>query len=141
MSPRSSPRKSSAKFHLPDLPREEWCDFRIKYSEQNRTLVQLAEEYMCDPRTVRSCLLHNKSSKSLGKKTVPTRIDMFRDEIREVLEQELPRLPADISSVYQLSRYLLPILQEKGYTGSERTLRNYLHINPSAKAALERTSL
>ena len=48
--------KSAARFTLPDLPREQWCDFRIAYEEGNRTLVQLAEEYMCDPRTVK--ILH-----------------------------------------------------------------------------------
>ena len=77
--------KSAARFTLPDLPREQWCDFRIAYEEGNRTLVQLAEEYMCDPRTVKACILRNKSSSSLGKKSVPTQIDLCKDEIRETL--------------------------------------------------------
>ena len=84
---KTSPARSAAKFILPDLPREKWCDFRVGYSEHNKTLVQLAEEYMCDPRTVRSCLLRNKPSSSLGKKTVPTQIDLYRDEIQEALEK------------------------------------------------------
>ena len=138
MATRSSPARSSAAFTLPDLPRARWCDFRIKYIEQHMTLRELAEEYMCDPRTVRACLIHNKSSSSLGKKTVPTRIDLCRDEIRDLLEQELPCLPDHIRSIYQLSRYLFPLLRERGYTGSERTLRNYLHLHPGAKAAFEK---
>lgn len=135
---KSFPARSSAKFILPDLPKEKWCDFRIGYSEHNKTLVQLAEEYKCDPRTVRSCLLRNKSSNSLGKKSVPTQIDLCRDEIQEALAQELPRLPDNVRSIYQLSCFLLPILKERGYKGSERTLRNYLRLHPSVKAIFEK---
>ncbi|MBQ6393396.1 MAG: hypothetical protein IJH60_07770 [Eubacterium sp.] len=132
------PARSSVTFSLPDLPRARWCDFRIKYIEQHMSLRELAEEYMCDPRTVRACLIHNKSSSSLGKKTVPTRIDLCRDEILDLIEQGLPALPNHIRSIYQLSRYLFPLLKERGYTGSERTLRNYLHLHPAAKAAFEK---
>ena len=134
----SSRSRSAARLTLPDLPREQWCDFRISYVEGNRTLVQLAEEYMCDPRTVKSCILRNKSSSSLGKKSVPTQIDLCKDEIRETLRKTLPDLPESIHSIYQLSNYLLPILREQGYKGSERTLRNYLHMHPSIKALFEK---
>ena len=130
--------RSAARFTLPDLPREQWCDFRIAYEEGNRTLVQLAEEYMCDPRTVKSCILRNKSSSSLGKKSVPTQIDLCKDEIRETLRKTLPDLPETVHSIYQLSNYLLPILREQGYKGSERTLRNYLHMHPNIKALFEK---
>ena len=56
------------------------------------TLRELADEYMCDPRTVMACLIHNKSSSSLGKKTVPTRKD--RQEL-------LPLMVLELSSVYE----------------------------------------
>jgi len=92
MTTRSSPARSSAAFTLPDLPRARWCDFRIKYIEQHMTLRELADEYMCDPRTVRACLIHNKSSSSLGKKTVPTRKN--RQEL-------LPLMVLELSSVYE----------------------------------------
>ena len=36
------------------------------------------------------------------------------------------------------SNYLLPILREQGYKGSERTLRNYLHMHPNIKALFEK---
>jgi hypothetical protein len=100
--------------------------------------VQLAEEYMCDPRTVKACILRNKSSSSLGKKSVPTQIDLCKDEIRETLGKTLPDLPETVHSIYQLSNYLLPILREQGYKGSERTLRNYLHMHPNIKALFEK---
>ena len=138
---KTSPARSTTKFILPDLPREKWCDFRVGYSEHNKTLVQLAEEYMCEPRTVRSCLLRNKPSSSLGKKTVPTQIDLYRDEIQEALEKALPELPDGIRSIYQLSCFLLPVLQERGYKGSERTLRNYLHLHPRVKAKFEKANI
>jgi hypothetical protein len=93
---------------------------------------------MCDPRTVKSCIVRNKSSHSLGKQSVPTRIDLCKDEIRETLLQTLPELPDSIRSIYQLSNYLLPVLREKGYKGGERTLRNYLYVHPAVKAFFEK---
>ena len=56
--------RSAARFTLPDLPREQWCDFRIAYEEGNRTLVQLAEEYMCDHK---STSVRTRSGKHSGK--------------------------------------------------------------------------
>ena len=158
---KKNPGRSASRLKMPDLPRDQWCDFRIEYVEGNKTLVQLAREYMCDPRTVKSCIVHNKSSHSLGKymcdprtvkscivrnksshslgkQSVPTRIDLCRDEILETLLQTLPELPDSVRSIYQLSNYLLPVLREKGYKGGERTLRNYLHVHPAVKAFFEK---
>ena len=135
---KTNPGRSAARFKMPDLPRDLWCDFRIEYVDKNKTLVQLAREYMCDPRTVKSCIVRNKSSHSLGKQSVPTRIDLCRDEILETLLQTLPELPDSVRSIYQLSNYLLPVLREKGYKGGERTLRNYLHVHPAVKAFFEK---
>ena len=77
----------------------------------------------------------------MGKKTVPTQIDLYRDEIQEALEKALPELPDGIRSIYQLSCFLLPVLQERGYKGSERTLRNYLHLHPRVKAKFEKANI
>ena len=132
------PRRSAARFTLPDLPRNQWCDIRTSYIEKDLTLSELAEIYRCDSRTIKACLIRNKSSKSLGKKSTPTRIDLCRNELQDLLRQHLRELPEDVHSVYQLSCYLLPLLKERGYSGSERTLRNYLHANPSVKAIFEK---
>ena len=78
------------------------------------------------------------SVKSFGKKSTPTRIDLCKNELQELLRQNLDQLPEDVHSIYQLSCYLLPRLKECGYSGSERTLRNYLHTNPSVKAIFEK---
>lgn len=82
LSSKTTPRRSSARFTLPDLPREQWCDIRTSYIEKNLTLSELAEIYRCDSRTIRTCLIRNKSSKSLGKKSTPTRIALCRNECR-----------------------------------------------------------
>lgn len=47
-------------------------------------------------------------------------------------------VPDDICTIYSLSRYLYPLLQQQGYTGSERTLRNQLSSQPYIKAFLEK---
>lgn len=135
---KSAPRKPTTRFTLPDLPRAQWCDIRASYIERGLTLVELAEIYQCDYRTIKACLIRNKSSKSFGKKSTPTRIDLCKNELQELLRQHLNQLPEDVHSIYQLSCYLLPLLKECGYSGSERTLRNYLHTNPSVKAIFEK---
>ena len=135
---KSAPRNPTTRFTLPDLPRAQWCDIRASYIERGLTLVELAEIYQCDYRTIKACLIRNKSSKSFGKKSTPTRIDLCKNELQELLRQHLNQLPEDVHSIYQLSCYLLPLLKECGYNGSERTLRNYLHTNPSVKAIFEK---
>ena len=130
-------RKHNIRFPMPDIPRELWCDFRIDFVEKGMTLTQLAEKYYCDPRTVRSCIQHNKSSFQLGKKSTPTRIQVYEKQVRELLIHNLKELPPHVSTVYGLSHYLYPLLMEKGYQGSERTLRNHLQKQPYIKALLE----
>ena len=68
---------------------------------------------------VPDCLIRNKSSGALGKKSTPTRIDPFKDDLQELLVRHLEQPPEDIHSIYQLSCHLLPLLKECGYRGSE----------------------
>lgn len=131
-------KRSSVRFTLPDLPKSQWCDMRRAYIEKNLTLSELAKIYNCDARTVKACLIQNKSSSALGKKSTPTRIDPVKNELQELLTRHLEQLPEDIHSIYQLSRHLLPLLKECGYRGSERTLRNFLHLHPAVKALFEK---
>ena len=56
-------------------------------------------------------------------------------------ETSRAELPDGIRSIYQLSCFLLPVLQERGYKGSERTLRNYLHLHPRVKAKFEKANI
>ncbi len=122
---------------MPDIPRDLWCDFRIDLVEKDMTLKQLSEKYYCDPRTVRSCIQLDKSSNQLGRKSTPTRIQAYEKQLRELLLQSNVDLPENVSSIYGLSQYLYPLLQEIGYKGSERTLRNHLQKQPYIKALLE----
>ena len=134
----SNPRRSTAKFTLPDLPRHQWCDIRLTYIEKNLTLSELGDIYKCDARTIKACLIKNKSSGSIGKKSTPTRIDLCCDELKHLLASCISDLPDDIHSTYGLSRHLYPFLKERGYLGSERTLRNYLNNDPAIKSIFEK---
>lgn len=131
-------RKHTIKFSLPDIPREAWCDFRKDFVEKNMTLVQLAQKYCCDPRTVRNCIQHNKSSFELGKKSTPTRMQLYEQQVRKLLLHNIDGIPDNVSTVYGLSHHLYPLLQEQGYSGSERTLRNHLQTQPYIRAVLEK---
>ena len=125
-------QKNSIRFQMPDLPPEMWCDFRVDLAEKHMTLTELAAKYSCDPRTVRACIQCNKSSSELGKQSVPTKIQIYEPHIRNLL-LNMKTVPDDICTIYSLSRYLYPLLQQQGYTGSERTLRNHLSEEIAAK--------
>ena len=56
---KSAPRRPTTRFTLPDLPRSQWCDIRTSYIERGLTLVELAEIYQCDYRTIKACLIRN----------------------------------------------------------------------------------
>ena len=113
----------SRRLHPPELPEDEWCDFRRDYAS-GMTLKRIAEKYYCDPRTVRRCILANKSSSDLGKQAVPTKIAAFAERI----EAMFPEIVYDqnIHGICDISRRITVTLQEEGYTGSERTVRNYI---------------
>jgi hypothetical protein len=134
---RQTRQKNNIRFQMPDLPPEMWCDFRIDLAEKHMTLTELAAKYSCDPRTVRACIQCNKSSSELGKQSVPTKIQIYESHIRNLL-LHMKTVPDDICTIYSLSRYLYPLLQQQGYTGSERTLRNHLSSQPYIKAFLEK---
>ena len=104
-----NPRRSSARFTLPDLSKSQWCVIRTTYIEKNLTLSELADIYKCDARTIKACLIRNKSSGALGKKSTSTHIDPFKDNLQSLIEQHLQHLPEDIHSIYQLSRHRLPL--------------------------------
>ena len=56
---------------------------------------------------------------------------MYKGE--DLHRQHIDHLPENVHFIYQFSYYLMPLLKECGYSGSERTLRNYLHTHPSRK--------
>ena len=117
----------SKRLHPPDIPEADWCDFRLDY-ESGLTLRMIAEKYFCDPRTVRKCILANKPSSEIGKQSEPTKLAAYIEQIDSlyqdfILIQQTMHKKAGICDI---SRKITKILAEEGYTGSERTVRNYL---------------
>lgn len=106
-----------------EIPESEWCDFRRDY-ESGMTLKTIAEKYICDPRTVRRCILTNKPSADLGKQTEPTKLAAYADRI-EVLFLNISH-DRNVQGICDISRKITAVLKEEGYTGSEWTVRNYL---------------
>lgn len=94
------------------------------------TLNQIAEKYHCDQRTVRTCILLNKSSSELGRQYAPTKLQPYMDEVEKLFQsiicQSSEKKPF---STLSISRQITDTIHEHGYTGSERTVRNYLYTH------------
>lgn len=122
--------KRTPSFYRPPIPKDEWCDFRLEY-ESGSTLKEIAEKHFCDPRTVRRCISSNKSSTELGRQTEPTKLAPYYDMIDTLFQQIIIDKEADPGSdnkvgICEISRIITQQLISQGYTGSERTVRNYL---------------
>lgn len=124
--------KTSERIVLPNIPQEQWSDFRVDF-ENGMTLKDIAAKYHCDPRTVRSSLSLNRGSSDFGKWSVPTKLEHHIDAVSKVIKNS-----DDIKSLSNLSQYITSEIQKNGYTGSERTVRNYLYTRPDVKALLEK---
>ena len=115
---------------LPDIPESEWCDFRRDY-ESGMTLKAIAEKYICDSRTVRSCIISNNPSCRLGSQMGPTKLDAYVDLIDELFGEMVRDKEARSQKigVCEISKRITQELQKRGYSGSERTVRNYLNCH------------
>ncbi len=169
----AKPVKPRYSFHPPDIRPHLRCDFRIDF-DAGMTLKQIGNKYHCDQRTVRACILRNKSSTELGRQFAPTKLQPYFDEIDRLYQQslrycheqerssscpdgsladkpeessscpvgslpgtsedvpDLTKPDGDVPSIMQLSRDITAAISAKGYTGSERTVRNYLRTHYSA---------
>lgn len=114
-------KRQPHKFILPDIPRQEWCDYRREY-EAGLSLRAIAERHFVDPRTVRSGLVHNIGSDGLGRRHAPRKLSIYENQIRTML----PALSEKTDSLIEISRQITSHLKEIGYTGSERTVRNFI---------------
>ena len=117
----STARPAIHRLPLPDIPRDRWCDFRREY-EAGMSLKAIAAQHICDPRTVRRLLLLNKGSEHIGQQHAPTVLDPWVPLIQE----QLQTLPEGSVGICTASRAITARLRQDGYTGSERTVRNYL---------------
>lgn len=114
---------------LPYIPEGEWCDFRRDY-ETGMTLKKIAEKYYCDSRTVKSCILNNKSSTELGSQKKPTKIaayvDLINSEFLRIVSGQ--SFISEGSGICEISEMITGVIEQQGYDGSERTVRNYLRV-------------
>jgi len=114
---------------LPNYPEREWCDFRRDY-ESGMTYKKIVEKYCCDPRTVKRCIWYNKSSIELGSQTKPTKIAAFVDlidaEYCEIVFGQSDH--TETPGICDISDRITEVLKQNGYTGGERTVRNYLRV-------------
>lgn len=110
---------------LPAVDKEHWCDFRREF-EAGMTLKEIGEKYCCDPRTVRRCIFENRSSSDLGKQMAPRKLDPYIPRIHEILEsdEDMERQAIGITA---MGRKIREELLLAGFSGSERTVRNYLN--------------
>lgn len=141
------------RFQLPEIPRGCWCDFRRDF-EAGMTLKSIGIKYHCDQRTVRSCIILNKSSAELGHQYAPTKLEPFIPEIerlyqilsrggipqsaeqsiahkadsspQQLTSQGTQTYASVIPGITRFSRLITQKIAEFGYTGSERLVRNYL---------------
>lgn len=109
-----------ARLPLPELSPDEWSDFRRDY-ENGMSLKDIADKYICDPRTVRNLLIINRNSYEIGRQRVPTRLDPYI----ELIENYCSSSDGE-TGICALSRQITAEIQKQGYRGSERTVRNYL---------------
>lgn len=123
--------KKSERLVLPHVLQEEWCDFRIAF-ESGMTLKDIAIKFHCDPRTVRNAIANNRGSADLGKWTSQKKLEAHLDAITKVLGQT-----TSIKSLSNLSQQITSEIQKNGYTGGERTVRNYLYSRSDVKALME----
>ena len=123
--------KKSERLVLPHILRDEWCDFRIDF-ESGMTLKDIAAKYHCDPRTVRSAIANNRCSAHIGKWTAQKKLEAHLDAIEKVLDRT-----TSIKSLSKLSQQITSEIQQEGYSGGERTVRNYLYSRSDVKALIE----
>ena len=119
------------KLSLPHLNEAEWSDLRREY-ESGMSVNAIAEEYVCDPRTVRRALKYNYSSTEIGKRIKPVITDRYQKQIRVYFEQFNSG-----KSLHAISCQITEQLRKEEYAGSERTIRNYLMKQPFVMKMME----
>lgn len=128
-------RGKRATFDMPAIPAEDWC-FSRRLFEDGKTLVEIGEIRGCDPRTIKQCIIANDDM--LNHRPILKMMDRYRDIAEEWLQSDASKV---CTSVRQQARALLLILQQdRGFEGSERTVRTFLceHSNKQTSDIKER---
>ena len=106
---------------LPAIPEDRWCDFRREY-ESGSTIKSIAGKHFCDPRTVRLFLQLNRNSSEIGRQRAPTILAPWLSDIQGLYRY----YSSEGMGICQISSKITCLLKQRGYTGTERTVRNYL---------------
>lgn len=108
--------------YLPELFSDAPSLPRMLY-ESGRSASEVADIIGCDRRTAARLIRENLDISDIGKwNHAHKKLDTFTGMINSFIDTKLK----GYTSLSVFSRDLFHDLQKKGYTGSERTLRNYL---------------
>ena len=94
-----------------------------KLYESGMSVVQVAEALGCDRRTAAKLIRENREMEEIGKwDSSHKKISAFLPDIDAFLKSNMK----DQRSLHSLSQAVYMHVSEKGYEGSERTIRNHL---------------
>ena len=105
------------------IPEEQWSDARRQYILEEKSLGRIGKEQHMDPRTVSKLVKNNLNFDRVGKHQSPSKVEPYADAILDFLTSGCFQRYSGIMTV---SEKILARIRSLGYTGSERTLREYL---------------
>lgn len=105
------------------IPEEQWSDARRQYILEEKSLSLIGKEQHMDPRTVSKLVKNNWNFDRVGKHQSPSKVEPYAGTILDLLTSGCFHRYSGIMTV---SEKILARIRSLGYTGSERTLREYL---------------
>lgn len=105
------------------IPEEQWSDARRQYILEEKSLSLIGKEQHMDPRTVSKLVKNNWNFDRVGKHQSPSKVEPYAGTILDLLTSGCLHRYSGIMTV---SEKILALIRSLGYTGSERTLREYL---------------
>ena len=105
------------------IPEEQWSDARRQYIMEEKSLGRIGKEQHMDPRTVSKLVKNNWNFDRVGKHQSPSKVEPYAGTILDLLTSGCFHRYSGIMTV---SEKILARIRSLGYTGSERTLREYL---------------
>lgn len=122
----STDQDNQRKMEITDsIPEAEWCEARVLYIKEGRTVQEIAKAFCCDKRTASRMVRDNWSPDDIGKKRTPNKVDEFKDTIELLLKSARFRGMWQITVV---ASALLEELRPHGYSGSAKTIERYLRM-------------
>lgn len=92
--------------------------------KSGKTITEVAETLHCDRRTASKLIKNNLSEADIGRWDVShKKLTGYTGIINSFIDNNVSKY----TSLLSFSKALCSVLNEQGYTGSERTVRNYLN--------------